>query len=174
MEPFVGQIQPLGFSFAPVGWATCDGQLMAISANDALFSLLGTIYGGDGRTTFGLPDLRGRMMVHQGTGPGLTPHALGSQGGSVNTTLTAANLPPHQHAVNLPVSSAAPNTTNSNRGYLTNQANDVYAAGASAGATYGGAFNTGQTGNSSGINNLQPFTVINICIAVYGIYPSRN
>ena len=164
----------MGFSFAPRGWANCDGQLLAISQNDALFSLLGTIYGGDGRTTFALPDLRGRMMIHMGQGPGLSDRRIGSKGGNINTTLTAANLPGHSHPLNLPVSSAAPNSTDANKGYLTNQGDDTYATAATANANYGAAFNTGSTGNSTGINNMQPFTVINICIAMVGIYPSRN
>ncbi|MCB0630228.1 MAG: phage tail protein, partial [Lewinella sp.] len=99
MEPFLGQIQPFGFNFPPRGWAFCDGQLLAISSNTALFSLLGTMYGGDGRTTFALPDLRGRSIVHIGTGPGLSHITQGEKGGRENVTLTTANMPSHNHAV---------------------------------------------------------------------------
>ena len=93
MEPFIGQIQPFGFNFAPKGWALCDGQLQSIAQNSALFSLLGTTYGGDGRTTFALPDLRGRTMLHQGQGPGLTTRVIGEKSGTETTTLIASNLP---------------------------------------------------------------------------------
>ena len=94
-EPFVGEIRMFAGNFAPQGWAYCDGQLLAVSSNDALFSLLGTIYGGDGRTTFGLPDLRGRIPIHTGTGPGLSQRRLGSKSGTEKETLTVNELPAH-------------------------------------------------------------------------------
>ncbi|MDF1642497.1 phage tail protein, partial [Thalassolituus oleivorans] len=96
-EPFVGEIRMFAGNFAPRGWAFCDGQLMAVSQNDALFSLLGTVYGGDGRTTFGLPDMRGRLPVHQGQGPGLSLRRLGARYGEENVTLTVNEIPPHSH-----------------------------------------------------------------------------
>ncbi|MBD3756388.1 MAG: phage tail protein, partial [Gammaproteobacteria bacterium] len=96
-EPFVGEIRMFAGNFAPRGWAFCDGQLLAVSQNDALFSLLGTIYGGDGRTTFGLPDMRGRIPVHQGSGPGLSPRRLGSKSGAETETLTVNQMPSHTH-----------------------------------------------------------------------------
>ena len=99
-EPYVGEIRMFAGNFAPRGWAFCDGQLLAVSQNDALFSLLGTIYGGDGRTTFGLPDVRGRVPVHQGTGPGLSQRRLGSKGGSEDVTLTSNQLASHSHDFN--------------------------------------------------------------------------
>ena len=89
-DPFLGEIRMFGGNFAPRGWAKCDGQLLAVSQNDALFALLGTMYGGDGRTTFGLPDLRGRLPIHQGTGPGLSPRTLGAKGGAENATVAAS------------------------------------------------------------------------------------
>lgn len=98
-DPFIGQINAFGFNFAPRGWATCNGQLLPISSYTALFSLLGTMYGGDGRTTFALPDLRGRTPVHQGTGPGLSQKSMGEKGGSETTTLTISNLPSHNHTI---------------------------------------------------------------------------
>ena len=98
MEPFIGQIMMFSGNFAPRGWAFCDGQLLAIAQNSALFSIVGTTYGGDGRTTFGLPDLRGRTPVHQGNGPGLPPVSLGQKGGAASTTLIVQNLPAHTHA----------------------------------------------------------------------------
>ena len=96
-EPFIGQIQPFAFNFAPRNWALCDGQLLPISQNTALFSLIGTTYGGDGRTTFGLPDLRGRVPIHQGHGPGLSSYVIGQTGGSATNTLTQAQMPSHTH-----------------------------------------------------------------------------
>ncbi|MEQ9567295.1 MAG: tail fiber protein, partial [Pseudomonadales bacterium] len=99
-EPFVGEIRMFAGNFAPRGWAYCDGQLLAVSQNDALFSLLGTIYGGDGRTTFGLPDMRGRIPLHAGTGPGLSPRRLGSKSGSEKETLTVNQLASHSHGFN--------------------------------------------------------------------------
>src|SRR5262245_46307226 len=98
-EPFIGEIRVFGFNFAPLGWATCDGQLLAISQNTALFSLIGTFYGGDGQTTFGLPDLRSRVPLHQGQGPGLSAHSLGSKTGAESVTLTAQQMPSHTHPV---------------------------------------------------------------------------
>ena len=97
-EPFVGKIRMFAGNFAPRGWAFCDGQLLAVSQNDALFSLLGTIYGGDGRTTFGLPDLRGRIPIHAGTGPGLSPRSLGNKAGTEIETLTVNQIPSHTHS----------------------------------------------------------------------------
>ena len=99
-EPFVGEIRMFAGNFAPQGWAFCDGQLLSVNQNDALFSLLGTIYGGDGRTTFGLPDLRGRLPMHAGTGPGLSPQRMGSMGGQENVTLTVNEMPAHSHSAN--------------------------------------------------------------------------
>jgi len=96
-EPFVGEIRMFAGNFAPRGWAFCDGQLLAVSQNDALFSLLGTIYGGDGRTTFGLPDMRGRTPLHAGQGPGLSNRRLGAKAGAENVTLTVNQLPSHRH-----------------------------------------------------------------------------
>ena len=109
-DPFIGQIMPVGFGFPPRGWALCEGQLLSISQNTALFSLLGTTYGGDGRTTFGLPDLRGRSMVSPGTGPGLPQIRWGEKGGAASHTLTAAQMPAHTHTFAPPGSSSAAST----------------------------------------------------------------
>ena len=98
-EPFLAEIRIVAFNFAPRGWATCDGQLLPISQNQALFSLVGTMYGGDGRTTFGVPDLRGRVPIHRGTGPGLTPRTQGQSGGSETNVLNVNQLPAHSHTI---------------------------------------------------------------------------
>jgi microcystin-dependent protein len=185
MTPFIGMIQIFGFDWAPRGWARCDGALLQISSNTALFSLLGTIYGGDGRTTFKLPDLRGRAAVHSGSGPGLTHRSIGQQGGVEETVLNQNNLPSHSHTavvggdVKLPISDSDANTDSIADGYLTNQSNDFYHDTASAGEFAGALANDitvtlSNTGASTPFNNMQPYLVINYCIALEGVYPSRS
>lgn len=174
-EPFVGEIRMFAGNFAPRGWAFCDGQLLAVSQNDALFSLLGTIYGGDGRTTFGLPDLRGRIPLHAGSGPGLSPRRLGAKSGSETETLTVNQLPSHTH--DMPVSNAAVATQK-------NPSGRTLATLPPGGALYEGPSETmdatlnsaaiGNTGGSRSHTNLMPFICINYIIALFGIYPSRQ
>jgi microcystin-dependent protein len=177
MEPFIGQIQTFGFNFPPRGWALCNGQLLAISAYQALFSLLGTIYGGDGRTTFGLPDLRGRAALHFGTGPGLTNRPIGQKGGTQTNTLTKNQLPSHTHT--------ATTHCQSGGGDANVAANNIWSKDALTGsATYqtaapnatmrAGAVTNDNTGGGQSVNNMQPYQVINFSIALVGIYPSRN
>ncbi len=168
-EPFVGQLKAFGFTYAPRGWARCDGSLLAISQNDALFSLLGTMYGGDGRTTFGLPDLRGRVSLHTGTGPGLTPRRMGQKGGAEQVTLNVTQLPSHRHTV----------SGDSSEANSVSPANRVPATAASAiyQSTPDAPMNAnmlGQTGGTRPHNNMEPYLVINWCIALVGIYPSRS
>ncbi len=170
-EPFVGEIRMFAGNFAPRGWAFCDGQLLAVSQNDALFSLLGTIYGGDGRTTFGLPDLRGRIPLHQGTGPGLSARRLGSKGGAENVTLTTNQLASHTHDWNANTADA---TTAAPQG-------KVIAAGVGANLYRQVDQNTSlasttiaNTGGSQRHTNLMPTLCINYIIALVGIYPSRQ
>ena len=170
-DPFVGEIRMFAGNFAPSGWAYCDGQLLAISQNDVLFSLLGTTYGGDGRRTFGLPDLRGRVPLHQGTGPGLSPRKLGSRGGAEQMTLTTAQLASHTHDMNgntAKATGAAPagNVVASSspvRLYSeTNQTGDL--ASSSIAASGGGRAHT----------NLMPTQCVHFIVALVGVYPSRN
>jgi microcystin-dependent protein len=181
MEPFIGQIQAFGFNFAPRGWAKCDGQLLPISQNSALFSLLGTTYGGDGRTTFALPDLRGRTMLSEGTGPGLSTRQLGQRGGTETNTLNVTQLPSHNHAlgagssVSIPVSGEdadqdeAAGKFLANGTFYHNQADGVYGNGPIplSGTTL-------NQGGQQAFNNMQPYLVVNICIALVGLFPSRN
>ncbi|MEM7479893.1 MAG: tail fiber protein [Acidobacteriota bacterium] len=170
-EPFVGEVRMFAGNFAPRGWAFCDGQLLAVSQNDALFSLLGTIYGGDGRTTFGLPDLRGRVPIHAGSGPGLSPRRLGAKAGVENVTLTVNQLPSHTHAMQ------AANT----------QANNQQPVGRAPASTIGidawaedpdpvnfSTQSITNVGGSRSHTNLQPFLCIHFIIALVGIYPSRH
>lgn len=171
-EPFVGEIRMFAGNFAPRNWAFCDGQLLAVSQNDALFSLLGTIYGGDGRTTFGLPELRGRLPIHAGTGPGLSPRNLGSKSGSETVTPTVNQIPSHTHTMSAstdPASETQPagNVTGSDLtvdGYFENP----------PGAVPLGAQAITSVGGSQSHTNLMPFLCINFIIALFGVYPSRT
>ncbi|WP_411846982.1 tail fiber protein [Roseibacillus persicicus] len=181
MEPFIAQITMFGGNFAPRGWALCEGQLLAIASNSALFSILGTTYGGDGRTTFGLPDLRGRAPVQQGTGPGLSNIRLGERGGRENVQLTLANLPAHSHTLsNASVQlgcNNAPGEEDSPVGNYpaANASDEDYAE--SANATMGAASVTGTigtTGSSTAFDNRNPYLGINFIIALVGTFPSRN
>jgi len=165
-EPFLGQISLFGFNFAPRGWAMCDGQLMAINHNQALFSLLGTTYGGDGISTFALPDLRGRASVH--TDPS---HALGRLDGSESVTLTVQQIPAHAHAANC---SDAPGTEPAPAG-------KVWARDSLGNSEYSSTAGImlapdaiGPAGGGAAHDNMAPFQVLNFCIALEGIYPSRN
>jgi microcystin-dependent protein len=177
MEPFIAQIILFAGNFAPRGWAFCEGQLLAIANNQALFALVGTTYGGDGRTTFGLPDLRGRVAIGPGQGPGLPDYRQGHIGGTASTTLTVANMPSHNHALManssygttaVPASNSSLAATTDGRSisvnvYSTNAPN-VQLAGASV----------GNAGGSQPINNMQPYLAIPYIIALVGIFPSRN
>ncbi len=171
-EPFVGEIRMFAGNFAPRGWAFCDGQLLAVSQNDALFSLLGTIYGGDGRTTFGLPDVRGRIPIHAGSGPGLSPRRLGAKAGEENVTLTVNQLPSHTHqlkATNDVANEIGPSSTR-----VTGQTGtfDLYQSAAPAAAMSTASITS--IGGSRSHTNLQPFLCIHFIIALFGIYPSRQ
>lgn len=180
-DPFIGEIIMFGGNFAPRGWSFCDGQLLAISANTALFSILGTTYGGDGRTTFGLPDLRGRAAMHARTGPGLTPRSLGQRLGSENVTLTDNQIPAHTHtATGQARCSDANGTTDKAKGniwsedlgvssatYSSNAADDVMAADSVE-------VIVADAGGGGSHSNVQPCLVINYIIALQGTFPSRN
>jgi len=158
-------------NFAPRGWAFCDGQLLAVSQNDALFSLFGTIYGGDGRTTFGLPDLRGRVPIHAGSGPGLSPRNIGAMGGAEQVTLTANQLPSHTHPVKATNDIADASEPG---GQLPAQSTtiDMYVSTAPT-VDFNPAAVPG-VGGSGSHSNLMPFLCINFIVALFGIYPSRN
>lgn len=169
-EPFIGEVRWFAGNFAPRGWALCDGQLLPILSNEALFSILGTTYGGDGRTTFGLPDLRGRGMIHEGQGPGLNNRRLGEKSGTEDETLTANQMPSHKHTLRADSSggdSVLPNDrviSKVGRLRIFDDAPDSN-MGASSIASVGG----GQSHN-----NMQPNIALNCIIALQGIFPSRN
>ena len=174
-EPFIGEVRMVAFNFPPRGWAFCNGQIMSISANTALFSLLGCSYGGDCRTTFGLPDMRGRVPIHYGasTGPGLSPYSYAEKGGAEKVTLTQAQIPSHTHAAR--AENQGGNTFEPQNHVWSNDANE-------ASATYSSntpnvnmnSLAIGNTGGGQSHTNIQPFGTLNFCIALVGIYPSRN
>ncbi len=171
-EAFLGQISFVGFNFAPRGWAFCQGQLLSIAQNTALFSLLGTAFGGDGRTTFGLPGLRGRAPISPGSGPGLSTYRWGQRGGVETVTLNTNQIPSHNHFVQL---GQTGNTPAGNGAYLGNitGADTIYNASPQAGQTLNQAAIT-NAGGSQDHENRMPFLAIYSCIALVGIYPSRS
>lgn len=173
-EPFIGAIIIFGGNFAIKGYALCNGQMLSIANNTALFSILGTTYGGDGRVTFGLPDLRGRTIVGWGAGPGLPANNLGEMGGSPTATLTIANLPSHNHATNLPVSSGSASTDEAAGNILAATSANTYAAANTANGSYGTNTVTAVSGGNQPFSIETPYLVLNYQIALQGIFPSRN
>lgn len=173
-EPFIGQVYLVGFNFAARGFAFCDGSLLAISSNTALFSLIGTAFGGNGTTNFALPDLRGRMPIGQGTGPGLTPRSIGQTSGSETTTLVTGNMPGHTHTATLMAENggAAANTPGGN---LLAQA-DIYLAPGRAPdvAMAASAIQVSTEGGGLPFDKMPPFLVMNYQIALQGLYPTRD
>ncbi|MCP3129376.1 phage tail protein [Shewanella sp. KJ2020] len=197
-DPFIGQISMFAGNFAPRGWALCNGQLLSISQNSALFAILGTTYGGDGQTTFGLPNLQGRVPVHQGQSPGTSLYTLGQASGTENVTLTINELPAHNHTVALSgtgnvsvaqgVSSANGNTPtpgpttvpakvasglNALNAYSTT-APDTTLLPVNTTTTVNVSGNTGVVGNNLPVPIVQPYVVVNFIIALEGVFPSRN
>jgi len=171
-EPFVGEIRMFAGNFAPRGWAFCDSQLLAVSQNAALFSLLGAIYGGDGRTTFGLPDLRGRIPIHAGSGPGLSPRQLGDKFGDEQETLTVNQLPSHSHgpmqaSTSVGISNDPNGNLPANSPSVDLWIEDQTSANLSNSAV-------GSVGGSRSHTNLMPYLCVNFIIALFGIYPSRH
>ncbi len=174
MDPFIAQILMFGGNFAPRGWAFCDGQLLPISSYSALFSILGTTYGGDGRTTFGLPDLRGRAPIHAGNGPGLSSRRLGEKGGQENVVLQTSQMPPHNHTASATVAvSTGVGDEGSPTGVLAAHSGAFTEDG--NGAQLGGVSTTvNNTGGGQSHNIMQPFLGVNYIIALVGVFPSRS
>lgn len=182
MDVFIGMIGMFGFSFNPRGWAFCNGQLLPISQYSALFSLLGTQFGGDGRTSFALPDLRGRVPLHFGQGPGQPAYSVGMAGGISENTLTATQLPTHTHTATatsqLFAESAAPGSANPN-GRLIASSDIFVDSGPTPNKQLSDESVTttvtvDNAGSSAPVNNMQPFLAVNYCIALDGIFPTRN
>ncbi|KAB8153508.1 phage tail protein [Kordia sp. TARA_039_SRF] len=192
MDPFIGEIVMFGGNFAPRGWAFCQGQLLAISSHSALFSILGTTYGGDGRTTFALPDLRGRTAIQPGTGPGLSTIKLGQRGGAEYHTLNVLEMPNHSHnvtfsggsvnaAVSIPASSDEGTSDEAENNVLATGIDKLYASSSAADtnlapsqAPLSGSVNSLATGGNQSFYIRNPFEGINFIIAMVGVYPSRS
>lgn len=171
MDPFLAEITLFAGNFAPRGWAFCSGQLLPINQNQALFSLLGTTYGGDGRTTFALPDLRGRVPIQQGHGAGLSNYNLGQRGGKELEQLTLANLPSHNHGVTISVADDA--NTDDPEGAFLGAGTTVYNTTATGNNALAGATSLNNGGNQA-FDIRQPFLGLNYIIATQGVFPSRN
>ena len=170
-EPYIGTIMLFAGNFAPSGWAQCDGQLLSIDQYTALFSLIGTTYGGDGQTTFALPDLRSRVPVHQGQGPGLSSYVVGEYGGAEAVTLTPGQMAAHSHPA---LGNSGAGTQNSpGGGVWAGSSLNIYSAGASANAAMSPTAIT-TSGGGQPHDNMLPYTVLNFCIALEGIYPSQS
>lgn len=168
-EPFIGEIRLFGFSFAPRGWAPCDGRLLPIASYNALFALVGTQYGGDGRTTFGLPDLRGRVPVGAGPGPGLTDHRVGDSGGAETVALTPEQLPSHSHRV--VASSRRARAARPTERFLARVTRGRAYAGTGDVLLHGDAVRS--SGGDQAHPNLQPYLSLSYCIALEGVFPNR-
>lgn len=168
-EPFLAEVRIVGFNFAPRGWAFCDGQILPINQNQSLYSLLGTTYGGDGRTSFALPDLRGRTGIHVGASNG-TEHLLGSKSGEETHALNAGEMPQHRHQVN--ASDAAINNQQPGGNRPGNVTNLAYHAAANNQDMANGV--VANAGGGQAHNNMQPYLALNFCIALQGLFPSRN
>ena len=172
-HPFVAEIRMFGFNFAPTGWAQCNGQLLPISQNTALFSLLGTFYGGDGKSTFALPDLQGSAPMHHGQGQGLSLRDLGQVGGAQSVTLLTSEMPAHAHAWQANAAPATLNAPDNGRAMARSSGGTAYKAGASPDQQL--AFQAlAPAGGSLPHNNMQPYLVVNFCIALQGVFPSRS
>lgn len=171
-SPYVGQIKMFAGNFAPAGWAFCDGQLLSIAENEVLFTIIGTTYGGDGQTTFALPDLRGRLPMHTGTGSGLSTRILGEGGGTEEVTLTINQMPSHNHAVAAVTDDANQNMPTGNLFANTKVLDKEYSDAVSNTTMKSNMI--GYTGGNQPFNNVQPFLAVNFIISLYGIFPSQN
>ncbi|MEP6262888.1 MAG: tail fiber protein [Gillisia sp.] len=180
MEPFIGEIILFGGNFAPKGWAFCNGQILPISQNTALFSIIGTMYGGDGSTTFGLPDLRGRAPIHAGNGPGLSPVHIGEKGGIENVTLTVSHMPAHTHGLNVSNTEGTTSTPVGNypavSQYQADRSSPVVPVN-----SYGNSPNEKMApstvdvqGGNMAFNIRNPYLAVNYIIALNGVYPTRD
>ena len=173
-SPFVAEIRIFPFNFAPKGWAFCDGQILPLSQNTALFSLLGTTYGGDGKSNFALPNMQGNSPMHPGQGPGLSLHDLGETGGSDTVSLLESEIPSHSHSANADSGAGSANDPTGNvwaSAQVLRQGQNLY-------ATTGGTSMSGNAlapaGGDQPHNNLQPYLTLNFCIALQGVYPPRT
>jgi microcystin-dependent protein len=176
-NPFLGEIRMFAGNFNPRGWAFCAGQLVPIAQNDALYALLGTTYGGDGITTFGLPDMRGRLPINQGQGPGLSNYVIGQMAGTESVTLTVTQMPAHSHSLSATDATASqPAPTNTSFLATLLGTAEIYAIPGANPLRQGtlNANSISAAGGSQPHNNLMPIMAINFIIALEGVFPSRN
>jgi microcystin-dependent protein len=175
MEPYIGQIQAFGFNYAPLGWMTCDGQLLSIMEYSALYSLIGTTFGGDGMTTFALPDLRGRSIVHLGQSPGISNNiSWGEAGGVESLSIGVGNLPAHSHPQLIPVNNGdGANSEEPQNHFPGNTGANTYNTAATPNEFFGPS-NTGLTGNNQPLDSRNPYLGVLICIATEGVFPPRQ
>ncbi|SRX52438.1 phage tail protein [Aequorivita sp. CIP111184] len=167
-DPTIAEISMFAGNFAPRSWANCDGQLLPINSYQALFSLIGTIYGGDGRTTFALPDMRGRVGLHTGTGPGLSTRPQGQKSGSETNTIALSQMPSHGHAINAKDEGTSDDPSGA---FIAGDGTNAF--GTSSNVVMSGAA-VANNGGGQPINNMQPYMVIRYIIALQGVFPSRN
>jgi microcystin-dependent protein len=172
-DQFVAEIRMFPFNFPPTGWAFCNGQLLPISQNTALFSLVGTFYGGNGTSNFALPNLQGSAPLHQGQGPGLSDRVVGETGGEVSVTLLQSEIPAHNHAIQASTATGLPSPTNNAWGSGLKGHPGAYASGASPTVQMSPAALTPNGGNLPH-NNMPPYLALNFCIAMQGIFPPRS
>jgi microcystin-dependent protein len=174
-DPFVAEIRPFAFNFAPKGWAFCDGQIMPISQNTALFSLLGTTYGGDGKSNFALPNLQGTALMHPGQGPGLSLHDLGETGGSETVSLLESEIPSHTHTMRAhdgdPADAQSPSA---NTSLAQSAQGSAYQSNSTANLVALSDQTLAPAGGDQPHNNMQPYLTVNFCIALQGVYPPRT
>ncbi len=175
MDPFVAEIRIFPFNFAPKGWAFCDGQILPLSQNTALFSLLGTTYGGDGKSNFALPNVQGRATMHPGQGPGLSLHDLGETGGSETVTLLESEIPAHSHPLGVHNQDpAALNAPAPNRSLARSSGGFAYITNTNASPSQFADQTVAPAGGDQPHNNMQPYLTLNFCIALQGVYPPRT
>jgi microcystin-dependent protein len=179
-QPYVGQVIMFGGNFAPAGWMTCSGQLLPISEYETLFNLIGTTYGGDGQSTFGLPDLQGRVPIHNGQGSGLSNYVIGQKAGTETVTLTIQQIPSHNHLIGVP-SAPANQSVPAGNTILANENSNAPGGGnaftyAAAGGPQTAMFanSIANAGSNQPHNNIQPVMAVTYCISLFGIFPSQN
>lgn len=174
MDPYIGEIRLLPYNFAPVNWHDCDGSLLAISEYETLYTLIGTTYGGDGQNTFALPDLRGRLPIHQGAGPGLSTYSIGQVAGTETVTLTPGQMPAHTHTVVATSSVATTGTPGSTTELGAISGDSMYTSDISGLTPFAAASTMiGPAGGSQPHDNTMPTLAVRFCISLYGIYPSQ-
>jgi len=172
-EPFVGEIRMFGFNFAPTGWAMCNGQLLPINQNQALFSLLGTTYGGDGVSNFALPNLQSRVPIHMGQGTGLSQYIIGQESGAETVTLALSQMPAHSHTVQCNTGGGSQASPAGGVPAVESTGTSLNYSNAPNGSTMGSAM-IENAGSGNAHTNIQPYLVVNFCIALQGVFPSRN